>query len=98
MDDDFYSPELKAIAPPGLLYKVWANVVAVPSSLILAILLAPLAIIVATRYLSERPSKVINGGKERTVWMLPYWFPLVGHGFSLQVFKILLDIGVLTPS
>lgn len=83
MDDDFHSPGPNVTAPPGgLLYKVWAIAVSAPPAFIIAILLAPLAIVVATRYLSERPSKVVSAGKERTVWLLPYWLPFIGHGFS----------------
>lgn len=52
-------------------------------SLVFAILLAPCAIVLATRFLSERVSEKLNGKQERTVWLLPYWVPVIGHAFSL---------------
>lgn len=84
MDDDFHSLGLNATAlPAGLLSKIWTSTLSVPPSILVAIIVAPLAIVIATRYLSERPSVVVNDENERTVWMLPYYFPFVGHGFSL---------------
>lgn len=85
MDDDFYEPQ--AINPSAsLMSRLWTYPFSVPTSVLTAILIAPLAIVVATRYLSERPSRASKGGSGRTtVWLLPYWFPGIGHAFSLYV-------------
>ena len=83
MDDDFYHPISNATEPTGLLVLAWRNILAAPPSIIVTVLLAPILIVVATRLRSERPSKKVDGKDGRTVWMLPYWFPVLGHGFSL---------------
>ncbi|CZR58918.1 related to cytochrome P450 7B1 [Phialocephala subalpina] len=89
MDDDFYSPELNVTARyGGLIQRIWANANSTSPAFIMAILLAPFAIVVATRYLSERPSKFVNGGKERTIWMLPYW----QGGLSWLLFLLFLTM------
>lgn len=96
MDDDFYSPVLNSTPPSlNLLSKVWISILYASPTVMIAALLALLAIIVATRYLSERPSRVVSGGG-RSVWMLPYWTPIIGHGFSLSVFKLSQTINTLT--
>jgi hypothetical protein len=46
-------------------------------------LLAPFLLVIMTRILSGRAWEKVNGKNERTVSMLPYWVPVVGHGFSL---------------
>ncbi len=87
MDDDFHSSGLNSSAPSAArLSMIWTNTLSVSIGILVAILVAPFAIAVATRYLSEKPSKVVNGRNERTVWIVPYWFPIIGHGFSLLVF------------
>jgi cytochrome P450 len=41
-----------------------------------------LLIVAATRLLSGHPSEYVKSKDAQTVWMLPYWMPVVGHGFS----------------
>jgi len=50
---------------------------------VLTLLLAPFAIAIATRLLSGRPSEKVSGRNERTVSLLPYSIPVIGHAFSL---------------
>ena len=52
-------------------------------NLVLTLLLALFAIAIATRLLSGRPSEKVSGKNERTVWLLPYSIPVIGHAFSL---------------
>jgi hypothetical protein len=52
-------------------------------SVIFTLFLAPIIIAIATRLTSKRASEHIPGTNERTVRMLPYWFPVVGHLFPL---------------
>ncbi|KAH8798976.1 cytochrome P450 [Hyaloscypha sp. PMI_1271] len=49
---------------------------------VLTLLLAPFAIAIATRLLSGRPSEKVSGRNERTVSLLPYSIPVIGHAFS----------------
>ncbi|KUJ20206.1 cytochrome P450 [Mollisia scopiformis] len=83
MDDDFYSTD--ASDTPANLLSAWTYALPAPSSMLMTILLAFLAVILATRYLSERPSKLVDSGNGRTVGILPYWLPFIGHGFSLDL-------------
>ena len=89
MDDDFYEPLPKVISYPSGLVTHWIPdlVLGSPVRLITAVVLAALVIAIATRLLSgsdSEPEKV-NGKNGRTVWLLPYWLPVVGHGYQLQV-------------
>jgi hypothetical protein len=66
--DDFY--ELSPISEDPLLSSI--STLFPPLNLAVAILLAPFAIVLATRLLSERVSEKVNGKPERTVLLLPY--------------------------
>jgi hypothetical protein len=84
MDDDFYSLASNAtIASPGLLSSVLQSLVASPASILVTLLLFPALVVVATRLLSGRASAPIKGGNGRTVWLPPYWIPIVGHALHL---------------
>jgi hypothetical protein len=82
---DFYGPA--SSADPSLAFKIWLYLRSAPFGLVVAVFLAPFAVVLATRFLSERVSEKINDKNERTVWRLPYWIPLLGHAFSLSVFQ-----------
>lgn len=77
--DDFYesSPSSRGSLLPSI------HPLSSHLSLVFAILLAACAIVLATRFLSERVSEKLNDKQERTVWLLPYWVPVIGHAFSL---------------
>jgi hypothetical protein len=40
--------------------------------------------------MSERASEKVDGKNESTVWLLPYWIPVIGHAFSLYVTPAIL--------
>lgn len=65
------------------LWTDWVVARATQPGVVIAVLLVPLAFVVATRYTSERSSHLVSGGKAWTVWRVPYWFPVIGHGVSL---------------
>jgi hypothetical protein len=77
--DDFYEPS------PSSEGSLLSRVYLLPTSfsVVLVALLAPFAIAFASRFLSERVSEKVNGKQERTVWLLPYYIPVIGHAFSL---------------
>jgi hypothetical protein len=52
------------------------------TSIVVALFLAMLLIVTATRNLSERPESVTDPDK-RSIWIVPYWLPLLGHAVSL---------------
>jgi hypothetical protein len=58
-------------------------IIKTPLSIIISIALAPFLIVIATRLLTGHPSEKIAGKDGRSVWMQPYWVPLLGHGFHL---------------
>ncbi|RDW89386.1 cytochrome P450-6 [Coleophoma cylindrospora] len=81
--DDFYQPPPSHASPPGLIGQIWSIALGAPLAAACLLLVTPVTLVLATRWLSERKSRVVDAGKnERSVWMLPYWFPGVGHGFS----------------
>ncbi len=75
--DDFYEPESSADS------SAFSNVLSAPLGLVVAGLLAPFVVVLATRLLSGRASERAHGKNGRTVWLLPYWIPVIGHAFSL---------------
>lgn len=84
--DDFYHflPDATSdITAPGVLSSVRDLVYKLPFSVLVSIALAPFLIVIATRLLSGRSSEKIAGKDGRSVWLLPYWVPYVGHGFRL---------------
>ena len=77
--DDFYE---SAPSPSGsLLSSIYR--LSPSFSAVLTLLLAPFAIAIATRLLSRRPSEKVSGRNEKTVSLLPYSIPVIGHAFSL---------------
>jgi hypothetical protein len=96
MDDDFYEPLSHATAAAqasGLVSSAWKLLLSTPFSFLLTVLLAPLVIVIATRLLSGHPPAKCAGREERSVWMMPYWVPVVGHTFQLQVTKpVIVDL------
>lgn len=82
--DDFYEPLPNRIAPAslsGLILNAWSYILAEPLKSAVFCIVAPLSILIATRLLSGHPESFNGNGK--TVWMLPYWVPILGHAFSL---------------
>jgi hypothetical protein len=75
--DDFHEPASNANSA------TFSDVLTSHISLIVAGFLAPFVVVLATRFLSERASEEVNGKNERTVWVFPYWIPIIGHAFSL---------------
>jgi hypothetical protein len=84
MADEFYEPLSDATLPAlGLVSIIRGFVLSPPPGVIIAVILTPFLIIISTRLLSGHPSEEASGKDGRTVWMLPYYVPIVGHGFSL---------------
>jgi hypothetical protein len=85
MEDDFYTAGSNTAMPqPGPpSSRIWQLLLSAPPPIFTTMLLAPFLLVLMTRILSGRASEKVNGKNERTVSMLPYWFPIVGHGFSL---------------
>jgi hypothetical protein len=86
MEDDFYAPLSNVTSEAqdsALISNLWKLILSEPLSIGATVLLALLLIIFATRLLSERPSKKYNDRDARTVWMMPYWVPIIGHAFQL---------------
>lgn len=79
MMDDFYESAPSSDGP--LLSSIYR--LSPSFSAVLTLLLAPFAIAIATRLLSGRPSEKVSGRNERTVSLLPYSIPVIGHAFSL---------------
>jgi hypothetical protein len=84
MDDDFYEPLSSATSIAqslGPISIIWSYILSSPLIFIGTVLLALPLLFIAIRpngNTSEEP----GGGQKRTVWMVPYWLPIVGH--SLQ--------------
>lgn len=88
MADDFYEPLPSVISyPSGLVTKHLPDLVRSPTSLITAILVTIAVVIVSTRLLSGNDSELekFEGKDGRTVWLLPYWIPFIGHGYEFLV-------------
>jgi hypothetical protein len=86
MDDDFYEPlsnGTSSVAALGFGPAVLNVISATPLAILISVALAPLLIVICTRLLSGHPSEKIASKDGRSVWMLPYWVPILGHGFQL---------------
>lgn len=93
--DDFYEPfpgsGSRATASGVSSHIGISNLIfGAPLPILISIVLAPFLVIIATRLLSGHPSEKIDGKDAKSVWMLPYWVPVVGHGFQFLVDPIKL--------
>lgn len=82
VDDDFYEPLSTAVQRSGLISKLWGLILSIPLSLIVTVLLSLPLIVVATRLLSGYHPGGPDGKQGRAVRKVPYWIPVIGHGFS----------------
>ena len=86
MDDDFYEPLPSVVSyPSALVTKHLPELLSSPQTAIITVLVTVSLIALTTRLFSgsdSEPDKV-DGKNGRTVWLLPYWFPLLGHGYQL---------------
>ncbi len=82
--DDFSEPTSHAESV------AYSSALSDPLRLLVAGLLAPCMIFLVTRFMSERASEKVDGKNESTVWLLPYWIPVIGHAFSLYVTPAIL--------
>jgi hypothetical protein len=86
MADDFYEPLPSVVSyPSALVTKHLPDLVRSPISLVTTILVTIVVIAVATRLISGNDSEPekFEGKDGRTVWLLPYWIPFIGHGYEL---------------
>jgi hypothetical protein len=84
--DDFYEPLSNATsrgAASGLISSILETIVAAPLAVIVSIVLIPILVVISTRLLSGSTSEGIAGRDGKNVSMLPYWVPVIGHGFQL---------------
>ncbi|KAG0648510.1 Cytochrome P450 monooxygenase [Hyphodiscus hymeniophilus] len=85
MADDFYEPLPTAVSYPwALLTKLHSDLLSSPDTVIIAIFVTIFVIGLTTRLFSGSESEAdrVAGKDGRTVWLLPYWFPYVGHGYQ----------------
>jgi len=83
MEDDFYESLNQQPGNSGLISNVFSSIIAAPLAVVTTFILAPLLIVIVTRVLSGRSSETVKGKDAKTVWILPYWMPVVGHAFQL---------------
>ena len=85
MDDflEVLSNATRSASDIALLSTISNFVVKAPVSVLVSIALVPFVLIIATRLLTGRASENIAGKDGRSVWMKPYWVPVLGHGFQL---------------
>ena len=91
MRDDFYEQAFHSLPSSksptgqglGLLSDVSRCLLLAPAGLLLFVIFIPVVVAVATRILSGRPSKRISDKNARSIAVLPYWFPFIGHSISL---------------
>jgi len=81
--DDFYEPLSNATSASTGVSSILNLLLEHQVAVTVTVLLAPIILVIATRLLSERPSEQISGRDGKTVWMLPYWLPIVGHAFQM---------------
>jgi hypothetical protein len=92
MADDFYEPLPTAVSfPSGLFTKVLPELLSTPDSALITILVTAFLIAFVTRLLtgSDSEPERVDGKDGKTVWLLPYWIPFIGHGYQLQVSQML---------
>lgn len=86
MDDDFYEPLPSVVSyPSALVTKHLPELLSSPNTAIITVLVTAFVVALATRLLSGSDSEPdrVDGKNGRTVWLLPYWIPLLGHGYQL---------------
>ena len=85
MAEDFYEPLPLVSYQPGLITKRFPEFQFSGTSAIITLLVTVSVIASATRLLSGADSKPdsVDGKDGRTVRLLPYWFPFLGHGCHL---------------
>jgi hypothetical protein len=81
--DGFYDPISNNSIPVTTGWVATTLGAASSPNVILALLLGPFIIVALTRYVSGIQIPDVAGDKNP--WKVPYWFPFVGHAFSLWV-------------
>ncbi|KAH8598027.1 cytochrome P450 [Bisporella sp. PMI_857] len=84
--DDFYEPLINSTdTNSGIAHWVFETVLSAPVTVSITFALLPLLIFCITRLLSGHDSEIVGDGDDsfrRSVWLLPYWIPIIGHGFK----------------
>jgi hypothetical protein len=80
MEEDFYTAtSVTQVSGPVSFF--WSLIPSAPLVLLGTVLLSLPVIFIAIRFNGNPEER--SGGQKRTVWMVPYWIPVVGHSFQL---------------
>ncbi|KAH8821696.1 cytochrome P450 [Xylogone sp. PMI_703] len=85
--DDFWEPALNSsssVPAAGLVSRALNIIYKTPASVIFTTIFGFISLIILTRLISGNTSKEIDGQHNRSVWMPPYWIPIIGHAIPLD--------------